>query len=247
MLQPLRTIKILLLCFAMYMLMVLPVFADGVYKLPTTPAPVPHATPPMAPIPSMHRPVVPPQNYYVRPTPPAAVAPMRTVNPNAQPGYVPYGGMHQVYVPYTTAPHTYAADEAIWMQHGGARLQYDALPGPTQMYTNGRPVLDPANVHLPPLYPHRVQKAQTRRTRRTYHGPQPITTQTPVNAVWKVGTKAHTLKPATQPIPPAPIPPAPVQPTPAPSAKVKEPAQNTSPYDGPASPVGGNSVRKIES
>ncbi len=41
----------------------------------------------------------------------------------------------------------------VWMRHGGARLQYDALRGPIQMNTNGRPVKDPALVHLPALYP----------------------------------------------------------------------------------------------
>ncbi len=41
----------------------------------------------------------------------------------------------------------------VWMRHGGARLQYDALRGPIQVNTNGRPVKDPALVHLPPLYP----------------------------------------------------------------------------------------------
>ncbi len=40
----------------------------------------------------------------------------------------------------------------VWMRHGGARLQYDALHGPVQMNTNGRPVLDPAAINfLPPL------------------------------------------------------------------------------------------------
>ncbi len=42
----------------------------------------------------------------------------------------------------------------VWMRHGGARLQYDALMGSIQMNTNGRMRRDPAAVTiLPPLYP----------------------------------------------------------------------------------------------
>ncbi len=51
----------------------------------------------------------------------------------------------------------------VWMKHGGARLQYDALRGPIQMNTNGMPVRDPAAIGLlPPLYPQK--KAVTRKS-----------------------------------------------------------------------------------
>lgn len=42
----------------------------------------------------------------------------------------------------------------VWWRHGGVRLQYDALIGPTQTNTNGFAWRDPATVHnLPPLFP----------------------------------------------------------------------------------------------
>ncbi len=267
MLHPLRTIKILLLCFALYMLMVLPVFADGVYKLPSVPQQ--NTTPAMAPIPSMHSPAVPPPSYYMAPNPSVAPstpmppvyrapassgAPMRTINPNAHADYRPYGAVRPSYVPQAPERLTYVPED-LWMQEGGARLQYDALPGPTQMYTNGMPVLDPANVHLPPLYPHRVKGEKRRGTRRTYAVPKPVTMEDPINRAWKVGTNPHVVRPRTQSVRPAPpkqVAPAPV--TPAPAApkpvtpKVENPApKSASPYDGPASPVGGNTVQKIES
>ncbi len=48
----------------------------------------------------------------------------------------------------------------VWMRHGGARLQYDALMGSVQMNTNGKLRRDPAAVnYLPPLYPQKYGKA----------------------------------------------------------------------------------------
>ncbi len=42
----------------------------------------------------------------------------------------------------------------VWMKHGGARLQYDALMGSVQRYNNGRTRRDPALIKtLPPLFP----------------------------------------------------------------------------------------------
>ncbi len=53
----------------------------------------------------------------------------------------------------------------VWQRSGGARLQYDALRGPIQMYTNGMPVKDPANVHLPPLYPEPKPRARAQKNK----------------------------------------------------------------------------------
>ncbi len=269
-----RTIKILLLCFAMYMLMVLPVFADGVYKMPT-----PHS--------GQQGYMAPPPPAQYAPAPNTSVAPMRTMNPNAYPEFKTYEGSRPRYTAPMPAPHqSYGPEESIWMREGGARLQYDALSGPTQMYTNGRPVLDPANVHLPPLHPDKLPKAQTKRTRQTRAQSQPITVEPPLNRAWKLsghGKPAMTSpKPAPTPKPTTAAPPAAAPapkavtqdsatkptaapttpkitndptPTGAPTGAPTPPAANppaitpktgtAMPYDGPANPVGGNTVEKI--
>ncbi len=265
-----RTIKILLLCFAMYMLMVLPVFADGVYKMPT-----PHS--------GQQGYMAPPPPAQYAPAPNTSVAPMRTMNPNAYPEFKTYEGSRPRYTAPLATPHqSYTPEDSIWMKEGGARLQYDALPGPTQMYTNGRPVLDPANVHLPPLHPDKLPKAQAKRTRQTRAKSQPITVEPPLNRVWKLGGHGKpvmaspkpvpTPKPATT-VPPATAPavtpkavtqdnatkptapttpkvtndPTPQAPTPpAANPPAITPKTGTAmPYDGPANPVGGNTVEKI--
>ncbi len=82
----------------------------------------------------------------------------------------------------------------VWQRSGGARLQYDALRGPIQMYTNGMPVKDPALVHLPPLYP-------TSQPRATTHRP-PVRPKATVSA--PVAPKQHTGNASHKPSPQAP-------------------------------------------
>ncbi len=63
-----------------------------------------------------------------------------------------YNGRFVSNTPMQAGPN--ASLEEVWMKHGGARLQFDALMGPIQVNTNGRPWRDPAMVnYLPPLYP----------------------------------------------------------------------------------------------
>ncbi len=71
-------------------------------------------------------------------------------SPSVMPGAYSVGG-YVSNLPTPAGPNASLGE--VWMKSGGARLQYDALRGPTQMYTNGKPVKDPALVYAPPLYP----------------------------------------------------------------------------------------------
>ncbi len=53
----------------------------------------------------------------------------------------------------------------VWMRHGGARLQYDALMGSIQTNTNGVKRKDPVTItSLPPLYPQKYSKRKTKKS-----------------------------------------------------------------------------------
>ncbi len=124
----------------------------------------------------------------------------------------------------------------VWMRHGGARLQYDALRGPIQMNTNGRPLKDPALVHAPPLYPKprvvraRVTKPKVTATKKVTPAPavvkgsvshkpvakpvaKPVLTPASVKPTTPVATKpkAEAVAPKTEPTPTAKAPASPAQ------------------------------------
>ncbi len=115
----------------------------------------------------------------------------------------------------------------VWMRHGGARLQYDALRGPIQMNTNGRPVKDPALVHLPPLYP-TYTKPAVKKAVVQKKVTKPVAAPTAPTAPAKITT------PTTHK--PVPKPSAGVQNAPKPSAN-KAPKGTTTPNTGVSQPV----------
>ncbi len=123
------------------------------------------------------------QAYAPAPTPAPTYAPA--------PGTYPVGG----YVSNVPDPAgSNASLGEVWMRHGGARLQYDALRGPIQMNTNGRPVKDPALVHLPPLYP----------TPRRVARPAPTQPRVPKATAVPAAPKAPTptaVNPSPRPVP----------------------------------------------
>ncbi len=66
----------------------------------------------------------------------------------------------------------------VWMRHGGARLQYDALMGSIQTNTNGRMRKAPAAITtLPPLYPQkrvvRKSKKSSKKVSKVQKSPMP--------------------------------------------------------------------------
>ncbi len=174
--------RILLVALALMALMVMPVLAGAPPNTPPAPKALPVApaltTVPCPPCefcglypPDPNGPrVAAPQLQGAAPT--ASYAPTYIKSGSAPAaGYAPAHATAGGYAPAPTpAPQgTYAVGGyvsnvptpagpnpslgEVWMKSGGARLQYDALRGPIQMYTNGRPLKDPAMVHLPPLYP----------------------------------------------------------------------------------------------
>ncbi len=69
----------------------------------------------------------------------------------------------------------------VWMRHGGARLQYDALMGSVQTNTNGRIRRDPASItSLPPLKP------QKRAVRKVNKAPKAVSKKAPTPMPGKV-------------------------------------------------------------
>ncbi len=120
----------------------------------------------------------------------------------------------------------------VWMKHGGARLQYDALRGPIQMNTNGMPVRDPAAIGLlPPLYP---QKSATSRKNTTKaHNKAPrfiyIDKNAPPTPLPKSRTKAKKTTPKATPKTMA-------APNSSPKPTVKQ-GTSQPPYTGKADPV----------
>ncbi len=125
--------------------------------------------------------------------------PMQYAQPQQAPGTYAVGG----YVsnqPMPAGPNPSLGE--VWMRHGGARLQYDALRGPIQMNTNGRPLKDPALVHAPPLYP----KPRVVRPRAVQPKPKVTATKkvTPAPAVVKNNASPKPVaKPMLTPAKPA--------------------------------------------
>ncbi len=108
-----------------------------------------------------------------------------------------------------------ASLDEVWMRHGGARMQYDALMGSIQTNTNGKMRRDPAAVHvLPPLYPQKVRKV----SKKTKKVTQVQATKTKV-----VNDKNNDAK---------------VSPNPSPKPMLKEQIPPKSPYtsSAPAAP-----------
>ncbi len=175
--------KILLLCLIMYMLLVLPVFADGSSRSPyptnynnaySAEYPVHYPQPNEIFIeqhPAIHGDSCEFCGMYPPPRD-RRTAPMRSLNNyrGKSSNQASYAGAGQNYYQDRTYsnynnPVQYARE--VEERSGGVRLQYDALDAPTNMYTNGKPVQDPALVFLPPLYPNAVPKPPRRQARRT--------------------------------------------------------------------------------
>ncbi len=88
----------------------------------------------------------------------------------------------------------------VWMKHGGARLQYDALMGSVQMNTNGRMRRDPAAVTvLPPLYPQQ-RKVSPSASRRKDSKKAPALPMAQQKSKQKNNTK---INPSPKPVLPA--------------------------------------------
>ncbi len=120
-----------------------------------------------------------------------------------------------------------ASLEEVWMKHGGARLQFDALMGPIQVNTNGRPWRDPAMVnYLPPLFPKKRGARPHAPTVREPKRPDPAAASTmPPNS---------SPRPAIAPQPAATAPIKPLEPALQTSENTSGSGSLGSPYSGPA-------------
>ncbi len=190
------TTKLLLLCFIMYMLMVLPVFADGFYHKQQAMqyagqyplnypgkaqgsmyrAPYPAAVPVYQVVevyPNGHVQTAPVRhvNEYTQQrnvqVGRAQTAPLRRLNeysPSRQNQVYYRKSPQNVYIaPPKRRQAPYQGGQNVMIPGERPRLQFNALDGPTQMYTNGKPVLDPALVYLPPLYPEKPKRRAIQR------------------------------------------------------------------------------------
>ena len=101
----------------------------------------------------------------------------------------------------------------VWLQHGGARLQYNALVAPRQMNTGGAALSDPARLPvLQPLQSWPVKPQRKRFVRRAVPKQQTAATTSLRNAAAPTGA-------ALTPVPmPAATPAPAVGPAPAPTA-----------------------------
>ncbi len=230
-------LRIMLVMMTLMLLMVMPVLADAPPAAPmpaTVPPSLPVGTAPYGPAALID---CPPcefcDMYAINPHGPRVAAPqLQGPTSSYTPTYIPahtapaapmQGAVAQ-HAPGTYAVGGYVSNQPmpagpnpslgeVWMRHGGARLQYDALRGPIQMNTNGRPLKDPALVHAPPLYP----SPQVVRVRAPK--PKATTTKkvTPAPAVVKNNASP---KPVAKPV----LSPAPSKPAPQALAKPKTPA-----------------------
>ncbi len=128
----------------------------------------------------------------------------------------------------------YASLEEVWLKHGGARLQFDALMGPIQVNTNGRPWRDPVMVdYLPPLYPKKHRPRLPAPTTKDVKKTQPPCPEAS-NAEKKLPNASSTLSPVPSRI----VVPQAATEKPAPAQDVKGSGNglDSAPYTGPASP-----------
>ena len=100
----------------------------------------------------------------------------------------------------------------VWFQHGGARLQYNALVAPRQVNTGGATLSDPARLPLlQPLKSWPAKQPRRRSVRRAVPKPQPAAVTSLRNAASPKGaTLTPVPMPAATPAPAVGAPPVPI-------------------------------------